>query len=145
MVALPLNRSQNDDPRKLRDLHDRVVNLADDHQLVSVAVGMSAPEGDLLFPEIVDFVASELRVDDSIFRMTRNRAVFFLADADRGSAQEIMDRVLSGFHEHFTAVQSSAVELSYFEVGPGGADVTLKEVLPALFAGAPECGGARPQ
>ena len=41
MVAMPLNEPQSDDPRKLRALLDKVVNLADDHRLTSVLVGMS--------------------------------------------------------------------------------------------------------
>lgn len=138
MAGASLDRSQNDDPRKLRELLDRVLNLAGDHQLKSVVVGMSGLEGDRMFPEVVDFVGSALRVDDSIFRMTRNRAVFFLADSDGPRAAEIMVRVLSGFNQRFPTLAEAAVSLSYFEVAPGMKDVTLKEVLPALFAPPPD-------
>ncbi len=134
MAAMALNRSQNDDPRKLRGLLEKVVNLAEDHRLTSVLVGMLGAEGDLLFPEMVDFVGSTLRVDDSIFRMTRTRVVFFLADADRVRAEEIMDRVISDFNERFASVESPAIGLAYFEVAPGTEDVTLKAILPALFS-----------
>jgi len=134
MVAMPLSPTRNDDPRKLRDLLQRVASLAGEHRLTSVVVGMSGLESDLLFPEVVDFVGSALRVDDSIFRMTRNRAVFFLADADEMQASEIMQRVLSGFHERFATTQKSLVSLTYFEVTPEANDVTVKQVLPALFA-----------
>ena len=134
MVAMPLSPTRNDDPRKLRDLIQRVSNLACEHQLTSVVVGMSGLESDLLFPEVVDFVGSALRVDDAIFRMTRNRAVFFLADADEMQASEIMQRVLSGFHERFAATQKSMVSLTYFEVTPQATDVSVKQVLPVLFA-----------
>jgi hypothetical protein len=137
MAAMPLNESQNDDPRKLRALLDKVVNLADDHRLTSVLVGMSGPDGDLIFPEVVDFVGSALRIDDAIFRMTRNRAVLFLADADRGRAEEIMLRVIDDFTEQFATVESPPVGISYFEVAPGTQGVTLKAILPRLFASAP--------
>jgi hypothetical protein len=134
MAAMAINQSQNDDPRKLRGLLDKVVNLAIDHRLTSVLVGMSCAEGDLVFPELVDFVGSTLRVDDSIFRMTRTRVVFFLADADRNRAEEIMDRVIRDFNEQFAMVDGPAVNRSYFEVAPGTPDMTLKAILPALFA-----------
>jgi hypothetical protein len=133
MVATPLNRSQNDDPRKMRDLLQKASNLASGYELSCVMVGMSAAEGDLLFPEIVDYVGSFLRVDDAIFRMTRERAVCFLADTDRDQAQEIMDRLLAGFHESFTPSQESQVTLSFYEVTPQTQEVTVREVLPALF------------
>ena len=138
MVAMPLNESQNDDPRKLRALLDKVVNLADDHRLTSVLVGMSGPDGDLIFPEVVDFVGSALRIDDAIFRMTRNRAVLFLADADRGRAEEIIVRVIGDFTEQFATVESPPVGISYFEVVPGVQGMTLKAILPQLFARIPD-------
>ncbi len=134
MVAMPLTPTQHDDPRKLRGLLERVASLAGEHRLTSVVVGMSGLESDLLFPEVVDFVGSALRVEDTIFRMTRNRAVFFLADADEMQASEIMQRVLSGFYERFATTQKSVVSLTYFEVTPEAKDVTVKQVLPALFA-----------
>ncbi len=134
MAEISLERPQNDDPRKLRGLLDKVVTLAEDHQLTSVLVGMSGVEGDLQFPDLVDFIASTLRVDDAIFRMTRTRVVFFLSDSDRERAQEIMERVIGDFNAQFTPVDSPAVALSYFAVGPGTEDPTLKSILPALFA-----------
>ncbi len=137
MVTMVINQSQNDDPRKLRGLLDKVVTLAVDHQLKSVLVGMSCAEGDLVFSDLVDFVGSTLRVDDSIFRMTRTRVVFFLADADRNRAEEIMERVIRDFNEQFAAVENPADRLYYFEVAPGKEDVTLKLILPALFSPQP--------
>jgi GGDEF domain-containing protein len=118
---------------------DKVVNLADDHSLTSVVVGMSGPDGDLIFPEVVDFVGSELRIDDAIFRMTRSRAVLFLADADRERAEDIMVRVIAAFAEQFAIAESPSVGISYFEVAPGNQSVTLKTILPRLFAGASDC------
>jgi hypothetical protein len=139
MAAMPLNEPQNDDPRKLRALLDKVVNLADDHRLTSVLVGMSGSDGDLIFPEVVDFVGSALRIDDAIFRMTRSRAVLFLADANRERAQEIMERLMDAFSEQFATTESPAVGISYFEVAPGMQGVTLKAILPRLFAPAQNC------
>lgn len=138
MVAMPFDRPRNDDPRKLRELLDKVRNLADAHQLKSVVVGMSSAEGDLLFPDIVDFVGSALRVDDAIFRMTRSRAVFFIADADRERAEDIMQRVLKDFGAQLARSVEPAIALAYFEVSPGVTEVTLKDVLPALFAPPPQ-------
>jgi hypothetical protein len=139
MVAMPLNQPQNDDPRKLRALLNKVVNLADDHRLTSVLVGMSGPEGGVIFPDVVDFVGSALRIDDAIFRMTRNRAILFLADADRERAEEIVERVIDAFSEQFASVDSPPVGISYFEVAPGMEGLTLKAILPRLFAPAPDC------
>jgi hypothetical protein len=137
MTAMPL-AVQDDDPRRLRALLDKVVNLADDHSVRSVVIGMSGVEGDLLFPEAVQFVASALRVDDSIFRMMRNRVVFFVADVDQERAEEIMERVLHDFSVRFPTSEPVRVSMSYFEVTPGMEGVTLKEVLPALFAPPPD-------
>ncbi|MFQ5418349.1 MAG: hypothetical protein ACE5FL_15090 [Myxococcota bacterium] len=133
MIATLRNRSRNDDPRKLRELIQKATNLASAYELSCVMVGMSAAEGDLLFPEMVDYVGSSLRVDDAIFRMTRERAVFFIADADRNRAREIMDRLLAGFHESFTPAEEPRVTLSYFEVTPHSQQVAVRDVLPALF------------
>ena len=133
MEAMPLNQAQNDDPRKLRDLLEKVVDLAGNHRLRSVLVGISGGEDDLLFPELVSFVGSSLRVDDAIFRMTRNRSVLFLADADRECAMEIMERILKDFRERFAVSEESVIRFSYFEIGPGMPRATLKEILPVLF------------
>jgi GGDEF domain-containing protein len=133
MVANPLDRCQNDDPRKLRELLQKASKLASGHALSCVMVGMSAAEGDLLFPEMVDYVGSCLRVDDAVFRMTRERAVCFLADADRSQAQEIMDRLLAGFHERFAPAKDPNIALSYYEVTPRTRDVSVRDLLPALF------------
>ena len=136
---MPFNEPQNDDPRKLRALLDKVVNLADDHRLTSVVVGLAGPDGDLVFPEVVDFVGSALRIDDAIFRMTRNRAVLFLADANRERAEEIMMRVIDAFTDQFAIAENPAVGISYFEVAPGMQGVTLKAILPSLFAPDQNC------
>jgi hypothetical protein len=137
MTAAPLNQSRYDDPRKLRELVQKASELANAYDLTSVMVGMTGEEGDLVFPEIVDYVGSALRMDDGIFRMTRERAVFFLADADRERAREIMERLLDGFQQRFTAAREQRVWLAYFEVTPDMVGLTVRDVLPSLFCDGP--------
>jgi len=125
--------AQYDDPRRLRELLDKAALLASQHAVTSVVVGMAGQEGDLLFPELVDFVESALRVDDAIFRMTRERALLVLADVGRERAAEIVERLMDGFRERFGAAQDPEVSLGYFEVTPDTQGLSVKEVLPALF------------
>jgi hypothetical protein len=133
MGATSLQRSGYDDPRKLRDLVTRARSLASEYDLNSVIVGVSGAEGDLLFPEVVEFVASALRMDDAIFRMTRERAVVFLADADRDRARSIIERLLIDFREKFTPAHEQPINLAYFEVTPKIHSLTVRDVLPSLF------------
>ena len=93
-----------------------------------------ASRGDLLFPELVDFVESALRVDDTIFRMTRDRAVMVLSDVDECRAREIIDRLLNDFRERFTPVQDPELRLGFYEIPSGTTELTVKQVLPTLFA-----------
>ena len=130
---MAIDGSRSDDPRKLRDLLCKAANLASDYSLHSVVVGIAGREGDLLFPEVIDFFESMLRVDDSIFRMTRERAVLVLADVDRARAEEILERLLNGFRERFATAVDPEVSLGFFEVTPDERDVTVKHVLLALF------------
>ena len=134
MGAAIANGGSNDDPRKLRELLGKAVDLAGDHALHCVVVGLAGREGDLLFPEVIDFVESALRVDDAIFRMTRERVVLFLADVDRERAEEIIERLLQGFRERFVPAIDSSVDLGFFEIRPGSTGVTVRDVLPAVFA-----------
>jgi hypothetical protein len=128
---------RNHDPLRLRELLGRAEALASQHALSSVVVGMAGPEGDLIFPEVVDYLESALRVDDAIFRMTRERAVLVLADVDRQRAEEIVERLLAGFSEQYAQVGAPAIQLGYFEVTPQHKHLTVKEVLPLVFAPAP--------
>ena len=133
MNAMTMSWGKNDDPRKLRDLLGKAASLASDHALESVVVGLAAPEGDLVFPEIVDFVESALRVDDAVFRMTRDRAVIFLADVNRSAAESIVDRLLADFRAQTCVAQLPGLSLGFFAVPPGTQDLSVKEVLPELF------------
>ncbi len=125
------------DPLRLRELLGRAESLAAKHALSSVVVGLAGLEGDPIFPEIVDYVESALRVDDAIFRLTRERAVLVLADVDRARAEEILGRLLTGFNEQYPQIADPRVHLGYFEVTPQHRHLTVKEVLPTVFASAP--------
>ena len=123
----------NDDPRKLRDVLGRATALASDHSLQSVMVGLAAPEAGLVFPQLIDFIESALRVEDVVFRMTRDRAVVFLADVDLARAKQILDRLLADFCAQVALVQKPALDLGFYEVTPGTRELSVKEVLPELF------------
>ena len=126
-----------DDPRRLREILDRALELASRHGLNSVLVGVAGAEGDPVFPEVVRYVESGLRVDDSVFRMTRERVVLLLTDVGEARAEGIVERLLAEFSEHFPSVEDPKVEVQCFEVGPGTIELTLKQVLPRLFGGPP--------
>ena len=133
MGQMAIGGSRIDDPRKLRDLLGKAESLASDYSLHSVVVGIAGREGDLLLPEVIDFFESMLRVDDAIFRMTRERAVLVLADVDRARAEEIVERLMDGFRERFATAADPDISLGFFEVTPEERDVTVKHVLLALF------------
>lgn len=133
MTAMALEKSRYDDPRLMRDLLIRYTDLAKKHMLCSVIVGMSAPEGDLIFPEVIDFLESALRVDDRIFRMTRERAMLFLADIDRAQAELVVARNLEAFRANFSTSAEPELCARYFEVRPQAQALSVRDVLPALF------------
>jgi hypothetical protein len=126
------------DPRRLRELMERAEMLAREHGLRSVVVGLAGFEGDTEFPEIVDYIESALRVDDSVFRLTRERVVLLLTDVDVEKASGIVHRLLGEFRENFPSANEPAVGLGFFQVAPGVADVSVKGVLPNLFATPPK-------
>jgi hypothetical protein len=130
---MTIGQPRNDDPRRLRDLLLKISGLAREHSLRSVVVGMAGVEGDRLYPEVIDYVESTLRMDDSIVRLTRERSVLFLTDVDREGAEDIMARVLIEFHNEYPSMSTPSISLGYFEIGPESVDKTLKEVLPTLF------------
>jgi hypothetical protein len=137
MASIPQGRTSYDHPNRLRELLSRACGLASEHQLSSVLVGLGGFEGDMLFPEVVNFVESELRVDDSVFRMTRERAVLLLTDVNADQARSVIERLLETFREHFPSATEPAVSCGYFEVSRDACEVTAKDVLPQLFAATP--------
>ena len=123
----------NDDPRTLRTLVARVSGLAEKHAVHSVMVGLAAPEGDLLFPEFVEYLKSALRIEDGIFRMTRERAVVHLADVDVATATGVIERLMADFEQDFPALRAHTISTRYFEVKPEAGAVTVKDVLKSVF------------
>lgn len=138
MTEVSARRSSYDDPRRLRELFSRARELATAHALRSVVVGLAGFEGDLEFPEIVDFVESALRVDDSLFRMTRERAVMLLTDVDEKGAAGIVERLLNDYRDNFPAATEPAVALGFYEVAPGDQFANAKRVLPQIFSQSPQ-------
>jgi hypothetical protein len=137
MLSNPLDRNRNDDLRLLRALLGRAHDLASRHALHSVVVGLAGFEGDPDYPEIVDYVVSALRVDDGVYRMTRERTLLLLTDVDAARAREIIERVLEDYRERFPSTADPALSVGYYEVAPGSDDVTVKQVLPTVFADPP--------
>jgi hypothetical protein len=137
-MATSTHRPSYDDPRELRNLLDKASELARAHALHSVVVGLAGFEGDLEFPEVVDYVESALRMDDALFRMTRERAVVLLTDVNRERALEIMERLMVEFRERFPSLTEPTVSLGYYEVAPGGVPASAKRVLPRIFASSPQ-------
>ncbi|MBK7951076.1 MAG: hypothetical protein IPK00_20520 [Deltaproteobacteria bacterium] len=93
MVEAEMTRDRHDDPRKLTAMIARVSDLAANHAVCSVVVGVAAEEGDLFFPDYLDYLVSALRVEDQIFRMTRERALLYLSDVDATCAAEVLVRI----------------------------------------------------
>jgi len=121
------------DPRRLREMMDRAAALAHEHGLRSVVVGLTGFEGDPAFQEVVDYVESALRVDDSVFRMTRDRVVLLLTDVNAKQATAILERLLGEYRERFPQLTGPSVGFGTFEVGPDSGEVSVKRILPTLF------------
>lgn len=136
-VTVARSHPSSDDPFRLRDFLARATALASDHAVASVLVGFAAAEGDRLFPDLVSFVESELRVEDAVFRLTRDRALLFLADVAPERARSVVERLVQGFQREFPATGTGQVQIRYFEVSPGTVELSVKQVLPDLFAAAP--------
>ena len=137
MVQAEMTRDRNDDPRKLSAMIARVSDLATHHAVCSVVVGVAAEEGDLFFPDYVDYLVSALRVEDQIFRMTRERALLYLSDVDAAGAAEVLVRIYSEFCKEFPSAHSPEFEQRMLEIRPGIGPISVKDVLTSVF-GAPE-------
>jgi hypothetical protein len=124
----------NDDPRKLSAMITRVSDLALAHEVSSVVVGLVAGEGDRVFPDYVTFLQSALRVEDGIFRMTRERAVLHLVDVDAARATEVIDRLTVDFCDEFPAMHRPDYQLRMLEVKPGVERLSVKDVLTEIFS-----------
>ena len=134
MFEQAVSGQTNDDPRKLSAMIARVSDLAAEHGITSVVAGLTAEEGDLAFPEYIHFLQSALRVEDGIFRMTRERAVVHLADVDPQRAEEVLERLAGDFCEEFPALRRPTFQLRMVEVKPDAGEVRVKDVLTRIFA-----------
>jgi hypothetical protein len=121
------------DPRRLRELMDRVASLAESHEVPSVVVGVAGRDGDPRIPEFMDFVESALRMEDAIFRMTRERSVLFLTDVDRDQAEDVVDRLMVSFTEQTASSEPPSVALGYAAVAAGPDAPLLRDVLLEAF------------
>lgn len=133
MVQAQMTRETNDDPRKLTQMIARVSELAESHSVSSVVVGVAAQEGDLLFPEYLAYLESALRVEDQIFRMTRERAVLYLSDVDATRAAEVLVRIFGEFCEEFPTTEAPEFEQRMLEINPGIGSLSVKDVLTSVF------------
>ena len=128
-----VHRPIAEDPRRLREMMARAETLAREHGLRSVVVGLAGLDGDREFPEIIDYIESALRVDDHLFRLTRDRAVLLLTDVDLEGAGSIVQRLLVEYRERYPSLSEPTVGVGRYEVGPDCDDASIKQVLPRLF------------
>ena len=96
-------------------------------------VGVAADEGDLLFPDYLAYLESALRVEDQIFRMTRERAVLYLSDVDATGAAEVLVRIFAEFCEEFPTSKAPEFAQRMLEIKPGLGKLSVKEVLTSVF------------
>ncbi|MDG2332874.1 MAG: hypothetical protein P8Q97_01485 [Myxococcota bacterium] len=133
MFQTPMTDELADDPRKLSALVSRVSKLASEYSVPSVIVGLVADEGDTTFPEYVHYLQSALRVEDAIFRMTRERAVVHLADVDREQAVQVLDRLAGAFADEFPAQAPPNFRIQFYEAGADIGELKVKDVLTRIF------------
>jgi len=124
------------DPRRLRELMERVANLAEGHAVGSVVVGVAGRDGDPQISDFMDFVESALRMEDAIFRMTRERSVLFLTDVDREGAEEVLERLVLSFTEQTASPRPPRLALGYATVAAGPDVPLLRDVLLEAFPSA---------
>ena len=103
----------NDDPLKLISLLARVSELASEHSVPSVLAGLCCETGNLEFPGFIDYLESTLRVEDAIFRMTRERSVVQLRFGIGGSKRHTLKEagvVLGISRERVRQIERRALE-----------------------------------
>jgi len=128
------NAHLTDDPSKLRDLLHRTQQIANEHGVSSVVVGLAGSEGDLLLSEVFDFLESSLRREDAIFRMTRERVVLFITDVSVPVVEGILDRIFSEFRREFPATSFPEFEIGFYAIDSRAeGEARVKDVLPGLF------------
>jgi len=121
------------DPRRMREFMDRLTDLAREHGIASVVVGLAGQNGDPMIPELMDYMESALRMEDAVFRMTRERSVLFLTDVDRDQAEGIVGRLVETFGERFPTSKPPSLDLGFCEVDPAGRLPALRDALLDVF------------
>jgi hypothetical protein len=66
--------------------------------------------------------------------MTRDRVVLLLTDVNAEQATAVIERLLGEYRERFPRLSGPAVGFGTFEVGPDTGEVSVKRILPTLFA-----------
>ena len=133
MFENAMSNELSDDPRKLSALVSRVASLATEYAVPSVLVGLVADEGDRTFPEYIHYLQSALRVEDGIFRMTRERAVIHLADVDTEGAQAILDRLAAAFADEFPSQAPPHFRTQIYEAKADTEELRVKDILTRIF------------
>jgi hypothetical protein len=136
MVESQMTPRENDDPRRLSAMIARVSELAESHAVHSVVVGVTAEEGDALFPDYLAYLKSALRVEDQIFRLTRERVVLYLSDLDASRAAEVLVRIFSEFCDEFSTTERPEFAQRMLEIRPGIGTLSVKDVLTSIFGSA---------
>ena len=110
------------DPRHLRALFDRATSLAP-RALGRVRVRRDRGQGGAtsLVRDFLEFVESQLRMEDSVFHLLRERSVLLLTDVDRAGAEAIVERLRSEFVASFPTLTDLAIEIAYRDVPAGRA------------------------
>ena len=136
-----------DDPRRLREILDRALDLAQRHSLTSVLVGIAGGEDDPLFPEVVAYVESGLRVDDSVFRMTRERVVLLLdrreREQRRGDRDAADRRVLASASRRRTSSRSRSLPRGLAGFARADAQAGAAAIVPGSAGAALALGAGR--
>ncbi len=122
-----------DDPRKLRVMLSRISDLASQHSVSTALVGIISELGDPSFPDFVDYLSSALRVEDAIFRMTRERIVVQLTDVDSEGAAAILERLQNGFAREFPMSASPPLQIQICEVGKENEILRVRDILTRIF------------
>lgn len=133
MIENLMSESTVDDPRKLSELLARITELAQAHNVSSVVVGITSEVGDRLFPEFVEFLRSALRVEDGIYRMTRERAVVHLADLDLDGGQTVFGRLLEDFIQEFPMAKELKFDTNFSLAKAGSETLENKQILAEIF------------
>jgi hypothetical protein len=134
MFEMTMTNELTDDPRKLRAMLSRISDLASQHSVPCVLVGIISEPTDTAFPDFIDYVASALRVEDGIFRMTRERIVIQLTDVSREAADVILERLQAGFEREFPMSASPSLQIRCYPVEGGEEILRVRDVLMRIFS-----------